>query len=997
MKYLYGKASLLLIACLFFASAAMAQFTISGNITDNGGEPLIGVSILVKGTTTGTVTDFNGDYTLDVRSGSSATLLISYTGFKTIERDVTSSTGTLNITMEDDIANLDEVVVTGLASGVKRSNSGNAITSIEGDALSDQTNPQTLDNALYGKIPGVQMTANGGAPGGGINVQLRGVSTLGAGSSQPLYIIDGVYMDNSAARTFRSSVSGAGGGSSSNNQDNVSSRISDINPDEIEKIEILKGPSAAAIYGTRANAGVIIITTKKGAAGQSKVSFSQDIGFARGQNFIGFDDWDEQKIRNYFGSNAEPQLELLREAQAADRIIDWEDFFYGETPLLSNTSVSASGGNQNTQFYASGNFQTEDGIIKNTGYDRYSFRVNIDHKFSELLSVKFNNNFIRTENQRGFTGNQNNTGGSIGYAIAYLPSYINQFPDESGVYPNHPFFGGNPVEVRDVGVNDFIVNRFISAAAIDLNLITKPSYFFKVKINGGADFVSSNSQVYFPETMQYQRTLANPGDVVWGNSNNLNTNLQAFAIFNADVGAINTNTSIGVVRLDQDVEFLANRGQGLAAGQNNLNWAAVQTVRAQSVQSITDVGIVAQEDINWQDRIIASVGIRFDKSTLNADQDKFYAFPKASLAVNLHNFDFFNSSLFSQVKVRAAYGETGGLPRFGQTFEPLNSVQIDGSLGGFIGNQGVDATLEPETASELELGVDLGFLDNRITLEATYYNKEVRDLILPLNTASSTGIGSIQTNAADLTNKGVELGLGVNAVRNDNFNWYTKLLFWNNVSEITRLAVPEFNTGGFGTALGSYAIAEGFSPTTVIGNPDNPDGPVGKTAYGDRQPDFQYSIISQMNFLKNFDFSFVLQGQQGGEAINLSAFLWDDGGTTPDWDGDDDGDGVFNGQERPGEAFGGNQNAGVWIEETTYLKLREVGLYYTFPQEVVSGIGFLDRLKLGISANNILLSTTYGSYDPEVSNFGAQPIAGGVEVTPYPSSRRFFFHLKADF
>ncbi len=996
MKYLYGKNSLLLFAFLMLSSVAMAQFTVSGNITDGNGEPLIGVSILVKGTTSGAVTDFNGDYSIDI-AGSSATLIISYTGFKTVEENVSASTGTLNLTMEDDIANLDEVVVTGLASGVKRSNSGNAITSIEGDALSDQTSPQTLDNALYGKIPGVQMTANGGAPGGGINVQLRGVSTLGAGSSQPLYIIDGVYMDNSAQRNFRSFVNSAGGGSSSANQDNVASRISDINPDEIEKIEILKGPSAAAIYGTRANAGVIIITTKKGAAGQSKVSFSQDLGFAKGQNFIGFDDWDEAKVRNFYGSGAEPELAALRAAQAEGRVTDWEEFFYGETPLLSNTTLSASGGNQKTQFFASGNYQTEDGIIKNTGYDRYSFRVNIDHTFSDILSVKFNNNFIRTETQRGFTGNQNRTGGSLGYTIAYTPSYADLFPDEAGVYPTNPYFGGNPIEVRDVGVNDYIVNRFISAAAIDLNLITKANYFFKVKINGGADYVASNSLVYFPETMQYQQTQANPGDAVWGNSNNLNTNIQAFAIFNADVGQFNTNTSIGVVRLDQDIEFLATRGRGLAAGQNNLNWAAVQTIQAQSTQTITDVGLVAQEDINWQDKIIASLGIRFDKSTLNADQTKFYAFPKASLAVNLHNFDFFNSSLLSQVKVRAAYGETGGLPRFGQTFEPLNSINIDGNLGGVVGTQGVDATLEPETASELEFGVDLGFWGNRVTLEATYYNKTVNDLILPLRTATSTGIANIQTNAADLENKGVELGLGINAVRNDNFNWYTKLLYWQNRSEITRLIVPEFNTGGFGSSLGTYAVALGFSPTTIIGNPDIADGPVGKTVYGDRQPDFQYSIINQLSFLKNFDFSFVLHGQKGGAAINLSAFLWDDGGTTPDWDGDDDGDGVFNGDERLTARRDEGNSPRVFIEPTSYLKLREVGLFYTLPQEAISSLGFINRLKIGVSANNVLLWTNYGSYDPEVSNFGSQPIFGSVEVTPFPSSRRFFFHLKADF
>ncbi len=989
------KQKLITLAFLLLSSALAAQFTVSGTVTDNEEVPLIGVSIFISGTTTGTVTDIDGSFSISV-PGESGTLVFSYTGFKTQEVDVTPATNEITLVMEEDIAKLEEVVVTGLASGVKRSNSGNAITSIDADQLSDQTNPQTLDNALYGKIPGVQMTANGGAPGGGINVQLRGVSTLGAGNSQPLYIIDGVYVDNSSARNFRSSVSGAGGGSSANNQDNVPSRISDINPDEIEKIEVLKGPSAAAIYGTRANAGVIIITTKKGQAGKTTVSLSQDIGFAQGQNFIGFDDWNEEKINNYFGADAPAELEAFRAAQAEGRITDWEDFFYGETPLLSNTSLSVSGGNTKTQFFASGNFQTEDGIMKNTGYDRYSVRLNIDHKIGDRISLKVNNNYINTSTQRGFTGNQNNTGGSIGYNIAYAPSYANFFPDKAGVYPDNPYFGGNPIHIRDEGVNDYDVNRIISAGVIDIDLWRSSTAFLKFKVNGGVDYVSSKSLVYLDETQQYQKTQPNPGDVIWGSSENLNTNIQGFLIFNTDIGGLNSNTTLGAVRLDTDGNFLATRGQGLAAGQRNLEWASVITARDQQNSTVTDVGLVAQEDLNWEDKIIASLGIRFDKSTLNADQDKFYAFPKASLALNLHNFDFFNVSFFDQFKLRAAYGETGGLPQFGQTFEPLNSLIIGGALGGVVSAQGVDPDLVPETAQEIEFGLDLAFLDSRVTFEATYYDKGVNDLILSLRPASSTGITSIATNAANLTNRGFEFGLGINAVRTENFDWYNKILWWRNESEITDLIVPAFNTGGFGFALGTYAIAEGVSPTAIIGNPDNPDGPVGKTLYGDRQPDFQMSYFTQIKFLKNFDFSGLLHWQNGGNAINLSAFLWDDGGTTPDWDGDDDGDEVFNGQERINEAFG-NSNAGVWVEPTSYIKLREIGLYYTLPRDFVNDLGFLERLKLGVSANNILLWTDYGSYDPEVSNFGAQPIAGSIEVTPYPSSRRFFFHLKADF
>jgi TonB-dependent starch-binding outer membrane protein SusC len=994
MKMHNLKWTFALAMSMFMSNALLAQFTVSGKVTDPLDLPLIGVSILVKGTSTGTVSDVDGSFSLEA-PGESATLVFSYTGFKTFELDVTGSSGPQNVQMQEDIARLEEVVVTGLASGVKRSNSGNSVASVDAEMLSEQTNPQTLDNALYGKIAGVQMTANGGAPGGGINVQLRGISTLGAGSSQPLYIIDGVYADNSASRNFRSIVNSAGGGSSSNNQDDVASRISDLNPDEIERIEVLKGPSAAAIYGTRANAGVIIITTKRGQAGESKVSFSQDIGYAKGQNFIGFDDWNEQKVRNYFsGARLNTELAALRAAEAEGRITDWEDFFYGETPLLSNTSVSLSGGNQKTQFYASGGFQTEDGIIKNTGYDRYSFRVNLDHKIGNFITVKLNNNFIRTETQRGFTGNQNNTGGSIGYNIAYAPSYANFFPDENGIYPDNPYFGGNPIDIRDNGVNDYNVNRIITAGAVDIDLWSTANTFLKAKINGGVDLVSGESLVYFNEQMQYQKTRANPGDVVWGNSRNLNYNLQGFLVLNSTFGKFNSNTTVGAVRLDQDVNFLATRGQGLAAGQRNLAWANVVTVASQQEQRISDMGVVAQEDLNWDDKIIASVGIRFDKSTLNRDQQKYYAFPKASLAVNLHNF--VETGFFDQLKLRGAYGETGGLPQFGFTFEPLNSTIIGGSIGGVVGTQGVDANLVPETAQEIEFGLDMTLLNGRVTLDATVYNKSVKDLILPLRPASSTGISTIQTNAADLENRGVEIGLGFVPVRTANFEWSNRLLWWRNRSEITRLIVPQFNTGGFGFALGTYAIAEGYSPTAIVGNPDNPSGPVRKTLYGDRQPDFQMSYATSIKFLKHFDFSALLHYQKGGAAINLSAYLWDDGGTTPGWDEDPDGDGTFKGQERIVEAFGSG-NTGVWIEPTDYLKLRELGLYYTVPSTVLNNTGLLKRLKLGVSANNILLSTKYSSYDPEVSNFGAQPLAGSVEVTPYPSSRRFFFHIKADF
>lgn len=994
MKYLFTKASVLLVFLLFVGASAMAQFTVTGTVTDVQSSPLIGVSIVVKGTSIGTVTDFDGNFTLQV-PGESGNLMFSYTGFKTTEVSVSPANNTVVLTMDEDIARLEEVVVTGLAGGVKRSNSGNAVTSISAEELNGNTNAQTLDNALYGKIPGVQMTANGGAPGGGINLQLRGISTLGSGSSQPLFIIDGVYVNNVAVRNGRTEVSGAGSGSSTQNQDDSANRIADINPDDIERIEVLKGPSAAAIYGTRANAGVIIITTKRGAAGKTRVSLSQDFGFAQGQNFQNFDSWDEAKINAFFsGAAVNKELEAYRQAVAEGRVTDWEEYFYGETGLLSNTQLSLSGGSEKTQFFVSGSAQSEDGIMKRTGFDRYTVRANIDHEILPGLKISFNNNYTRSQTDRGFTGNQNNTGGSIGYNIAYTPSYANLFPDENGNYPDNPYFNDNPVAVQDLGTNRENVDRFISAINVDFDIFQTSQSYLKFKMNGGVDYLSANTLVHFPEILQSQRADATPGDVIWGRYDNLNANIQGFLIFNTNLGTINSNTSIGAVRLDQKGESVLNRGQGLIGGQKNLEWASVPSVLDQTNQTTTDIGFVGQQDFNWEDKITASVGVRFDKSTLNAKQDEYYAFPKASLALNLGNFDFWSfKDVVNQFKLRAAYGETGGLPLFGVTFEALASQIVGGQLGTQVGARAVDPNLKPETAAELEFGLDAALFNSRVTLEATIYNKEVRDLILDLVPASSTGITAIATNAADLTNKGVELGLGINPIRTSNVNWFVKALYWQNESEITELRIPTRTTGGFGTALGTYLIAEGYSPTTIIGRPAVTTNVGGFTFYGDRQPDYQMSFLSQLNFLKNFDFNFLFQHQKGGRNINLSALLWDEGGTTPNWNGDDDGDDVPNGADRITEWAGGN--TGVYIQETSFWKLREVSLYYTLPKALLGDA--IERAKIGVSANNILLSTTYGSYDPEVSNFGAQPINGSVEVTPFPSSRRIFFHLKLDF
>jgi outer membrane receptor protein involved in Fe transport len=726
----------------------------------------------------------------------------------------------------------------------------------------------------------------------------------------------------------------------------------------------------------------------------------QDVGFATALNLLGPDAWNPEKINTYYGAGTERagrELEAYNQAVAENRVTDWEQEFYGETGLLTNTQVSISGGNDKTLFFVSGGVRSEEGIIKRTGFDRYSLRANLDHKITNNITITSGSNYVRTNTQRGFTGNQNNTGGSIGYNIAYLPSYADIFPDAQGNYPINPYFNDNPLAIRDLGVNDVMVDRFIQSINLDANLWSSDNAFLKLSMRGGIDYVSSNGLVYFPEVLQHQQASANPGDAVYSKQDNFNTNFQGFLTYNTTIGDnINFNTQVGTVRLYQTLDQLLTRGRGLSGGQTNLRWAQVQSVLTQEEQTVTDVGIVAQEEINWDDKIIGTLGVRFDKSTLNRDQETFYPFPKASVAVNITNFDFWTVSAVNQLKLRAAYGETGGLPSFGRTFASLTPQLIGGETGAQVSARDVDPELVPETATELELGLDASVLNGRLGLEFTYYNKEVRNLILDLQPAESTGITAIATNAADLQNRGIEIALNTNPIRTANFNWFSKVMYWQNRSEITRLDIPEFLTGSFGGGtLGKYLIADGFSPTTVVGTPV--DAEAGRlTVYGDAQPDFQMSFFNQVNFLKNFDLTFLFHWKEGGRNINLTNFLSDGGGTTPDWSGDRDGDGVPNGRDR-GDQFG--PGAARFIEDASYLKLREVGLYYTFPELAIDNAfkGFVQGVKLGVSGNNLLLWSNYSSYDPEVSNFGTDPINASVEVTPFPSSRRIFFHLAVDF
>jgi TonB-dependent starch-binding outer membrane protein SusC len=974
MKKIYLLWSKVLFLLLVTTGTTFSQtYTVTGKVNDaKTGDGLAGVNVIIKGTSQGTVTSTDGSFTLNL--SSAVTLHVSFIGYRSAEVQVSSSTTTVEVSLEEDITSLEEVVVSGLATSVKRSNLANAVATVSSKELLGNTSQSTMDGALYGKLTGVNITASSGAPGGGFAMRLRGISSIN-GNNQPLFIVDGVYINNSEIPSGLRFASGANRG----NEENSPNRLADINPSDIENIEILKGASAAAIYGTRANAGVVIITTKRGKQGKTNVNFSQDFGFNSIINKLGMRKWDATKVETVFGASERTKYEA---AAAAGKIYDYEDILYGEKGFISESRISVSGGNDKTNFYIGGTIRDEDGIVKNTGYKRQSIRTNIDHKLSKVFEIGSSTSVTLSESQRSFTGNENEGGLSYGYNLAFTRPWADLFPDENGNYPFNPNSSGNMLLVRDQAENDDQVVRLIQGLKLTANVFQNTTNSVKLALNGGLDYFTNETFIYVPETHQAQQGNNNGfigvGKNVFRNYNYILSGL--WDHFSMD-GQLTFTTQGGISYLNFDRNFTYAQATQLIPGQKTLGQSSAQSTD-QTLEAEEEFGLFFQEEVNYKDRIIGTVGYRVDKSTLNGDQNKFYGFPKASVAVNLSNFDFFEVPGINTLKVRAAYGETGSSAQFGSIFTTLGNINIGGQGGSTVGALRGDPNLKPETSAEFETGLDVSALDGKIGLEFSYYNREVRDLILTRSLPTSTGFSQERTNLADLVNKGFEIALVAKPVNTSKISWTTRVNFWRNRSEVTRLDVPPFPQpgAGFGLGLGTFYIEEGRPVTQLKGNVNGVP-----TTIGDVEPDFQMSFPNEVRFLDNFEFGFLLHWKKGGNNLNLSRLLSDLGETTPDLD-------TPEGIIRQGQGFVATR----FVEPAGYVRLREISLYYNLPKSILSPLK-MQNAKIGVSGRNLWTKTDYSSYDPEVSTNGGAGLSSGIEVTPFPSSKQVYFHISVNF
>lgn len=960
---------------------------LTGTVREEGSRtPLAAAQVVVKGTNMGAVARDDGTFTLQVPQGA-ITLTVRRIGYPPTDVPVSATTSTVEVFLKRDPLNLDQVVVTGQATGISRRNLANSVASVSADELT-KVSAQSIENAFQGKIAGAQISQSTGAPGGGNRMRLRGISSI-LGSAQPLYVIDGVIVSDVTIGSGTNKVTRASGsGISVASQEAPVNRIADLNPNDVENIEVLKGSAASAIYGSKASGGVIIITTKRGAVGAPKFSLRTGVGTA--------------SLAYKNGSRRFPSLEAAVAALgpgAADyydpnTFIDYEELAYGERPVNSETSLSVSGGTENTRYFVSALLRDENGIVRNTYAKKGGVRVNLDQKIGDRINLQVGSELLRTSNDRGLFGNDN-TGTSIAYALTKVPSFLDLRPDADGKYPVNPFYPSNPLQTIDMFQNEESVWRNITTARLSMDALTTDDHKLQLIAYGGADVLNQKNVIFSPPELQFEPLDGLPGTSATSYTDNVQANLNLNAVHSwtpsADIGV---TTQLGTQFERRTLGQTRASAQNLLGGLEIVNAGTIRDVD-ESRLKVEDFGMFGQTEILWRERLLLTVGARADRSSNNGDTKKFFLFPKASAS---YRFPGLRPGLVDELKLRVAYGETGNQPLYGQKFTGLDLSSI-GGLGAFrVGTTRAAPDIRPERQREFEAGVDAAMFGNRATVELTGFRRDISDLLITRTLAPTTGFSSEISNGAEMQVWGLETAISGFPVMTDKFSWNSRLNWGMNRSEITSLPVPTFLLGA--PQVGAIRIEEGKSATQIIGNDTLPQ-PGGRVVVpvviGDGNPDWNAGWSNEVKYGPVSIYALV-DRQQGGMLANGTWRHYDLGQNSRDYD-ELTADGRKLGEVRRTSYL---QVTRIYYQDASYTKLREVTLNYDLPLGLIEKwTSRVEGARLSLSGRNLIWWTDFRGGDPEAQNFGGGGAPDAVqrnrELAAYPASRSFWLNLSVSF
>jgi len=992
---------LTMLLCLGVCFSLAAQREISGVVTDTEGEPLIGASILAKGTNTGTVTDIDGAYKLSVPANVEY-LIFSYTGFSTTEVSLGVS-NVVNLELEENVNQLSEIVVTGYGSQIRSTLTGN-IAQIDGEAIENLPVTST-EQAMQGRTAGVFVQAVSGKPGGRINVRVRGSSSISAGN-QPLYVVDGVPITSG---TFTSPGSGS------------QNFMADLNPNDIASIEILKDASASAIYGSRAANGVILITTKQGSSGKAKINLNLSFGsseatrrreFLNAEEFVSFFrqtarggaryDWENQLDGFGLGddyteaANLESYIGFVE--GRFDRYAGPSDWRNGETDTdwqeeafrtgnSRNADLSLSGGSDKMKYYGSFGYSDQEGILINNGFERLSARLNLDAQGSERLSYGMRLAVSRSENDRVPNDNAFSTPLQL---IALDP--ITPIRNTTG----ETFQGFAPDQLFDRPITTYYNGLIegVNANQSSINFRTIGNVFGQYDIGGGLSIraeagvdVANIKQT----TFQGRQTTSGESTNGFGRgrwSNIVNYTTKALLLYNQELaGGHNLDIVGGIEFQDSRNENIDVSGQEFPLDElRTLASAADITAGSTNLTQFTFLSYFGRANYNFNRKYLLSLSARLDGSSRFGANNRYGFFPAAAVGWVLSEEDFLaNNRTLSYLKLRGSYGLTGNAN--------INNFASLGLFGaeGYGGQSGLQPSQIPnpdltwETTAQLDIGIDFGFFNNRLSGEVDYYIKNTTDLLLNVPVPGTSGFRTQFQNLGELQNKGVELLINAN-ILDKAFSWTTSFNFAFNKNEITALAPDQevIDNGGsrnmnvvkIGESIGSFFGYEyaGVDPQTGDGlffiNETDDNGNI-------INPEATTNTLGDANFV-------IL-----GDALPTTLAGWTNEGD------------ITNVPEA--RFFWGNADAGRssrYLSSGDFIRLKTVTLGYTLPTSFTDGIGF-SRLRLYVTGQNLALFTDYTGWDPEVAadfRADANPnIATSVDFYTAPQPRTIIFGINAGF
>ena len=971
------------------------QIVVKGNVVDINGEPLIGVSVQEAGTANGTITDYDGNFSLETSQG--ATLAFSYVGYKSQNVKAASA---MNIVLQEDSEMLEEVVVIGYGS-VRRKDVTTAVSTVSTKDL-DMRPIVSAGQAIQGKAAGVSVIQPNGAPGGEISIRVRGTTSMN-GSNDPLYVVDGVPVDN----------------------------IKFLSPNDISSIQILKDASSAAIYGSRAANGVVLITTKAGSTGNAKVSLNVQFGLSKVADKI-------ESLNSAQYKELQDEIGIVSLPDGLPDRTDWFDETY-TTGNTQNYQIAVSNGNEKMKYYLSAGYQNEKGILDISYYKRYNFRVNLESQIRKWLTVSANISYSDYSNNGGGAMGTGSDRGGVILAVVNTPTYAPVWDSlNPGQYYNNFYGVGNitsPLENMARAKNDKNRENRLLASGNALFTIL-PELTFKTSLT-------------LDRRNAVNTTFLDPVSTTWGrnqygegsDNRNMNTVLTFDNVLTYNKSFFqkhNVEVMIGSSWTDSDYTNSWIYGSHYRNDQiptlnaaNKIAWDNTGTGGSQW-------GIMSyfgRASYNFDSKYLLTVNVRADGSSKLHPNHRWGVFPSFSAAWRVSSEKFMeNVDWIDDLKIRGGWGQTGNQSGIGDYayLQRYNINRVEWFKVGDSGDTTDYANAVPtisqanlrtsdltwETTSQTNVGIDLTILNGRLTLSADYYFKKTKDMLMNVSLpAGAAAANTIVRNEGEMENKGFELSVSSKNFRGGAFTWDTDLNISLNRNKLTKLELQKVyydaKTADVvndyvvrnepGRPLGGFYgyISDGVDPETgeLMYRDLNKDGKISssdRTYIGDPNPKFTYGMTNTFTW-KGLSLSVLIQGSYGNDIYNASRIE-----TEGMYDGKNQSTRVLDRWRIPGQITDVPKagfkllNSTYFVEDGSYLRVKDISLSYNINSKFFKKLG-ITRFQPYFTATNVLTWTGYSGMDPEVNQWGNSGTVQGIDWGTYPHCRSYVFGINVEF